>query len=79
MKYLYFSAEWCGPCKTLSPIMAQVGQSVTVQKIDVDSQPDVATQYNVKNIPTVILINDGVVVQRFIGVQQASTYINAAK
>tara|TARA_B110000285_G_C14962024_1_gene532157 strand:+ start:86 stop:325 length:240 start_codon:yes stop_codon:yes gene_type:complete len=79
MKYLYFSAGWCSPCKVLSPIMAQVGQSVSVQKIDVDSQPELANQYNVRNIPTVILMASGVEVKRFVGVQTKETYINAAR
>ena len=79
MKYLYFSAGWCSPCKVLSPIMAQVGQSVSVQKIDVDSQPELANQYNVRNIPTVILMASGVEVNRFVGIQTKETYINAAR
>ena len=79
MKYLYFSAGWCSPCKVLSPIMAQVGQSVSVQKIDVDSQPELANQYNVRNIPTVILMASGVEVNRFVGIQTKETFLNAVK
>ena len=79
MKYLYFTADWCNPCKTLAPIMAQVGQSVSVQKIDVDSQSALASQYNVRNVPTVILVNGSTEVKRFIGVQSKETYINAAR
>tara|TARA_R110000803_G_scaffold41254_1_gene88782 strand:- start:1478 stop:1657 length:180 start_codon:yes stop_codon:yes gene_type:complete len=59
--------------------MAQVGQSVSVQKIDVDSQPELANQYNVRNIPTVILMASGVEVNRFVGIQTKETYINAAR
>tara|TARA_R110000823_G_scaffold107746_1_gene226714 strand:+ start:614 stop:853 length:240 start_codon:yes stop_codon:yes gene_type:complete len=79
MKYLYFYGTWCGPCKTLSPIMAQVGQSVSVQKIDVDSQSALASQYNVRNVPTVILVNGSTEVKRFVGIQSKETYINAAR
>ena len=79
MKYLYFSAEWCGPCKSLAPIMNQVGQSIEVQKIDVDKQSDLASQYNIRSVPTVILIKAGMEVKRFNGVQSASTYLNALK
>jgi thioredoxin 1 len=79
MKYLYFSAQWCQPCSTLSPIMAQVGQSVSVQKIDVDSQSALASQYNVRNVPTVILVNGSTEVKRFVGIQSKETYINAAR
>ncbi len=79
MKYLYFSAQWCQPCSTLAPIMVQVGQSVSVQKIDVDSQSALASQYNVRNVPTVILVNGSTEVKRFVGIQSKETYINAAR
>jgi len=79
MKYLYFSAEWCAPCKSLAPIMNQVGQTIEVQKIDVDKQSEVASLYNIRSVPTVILIKAGIEVNRFSGVQSASTYLNALK
>jgi thioredoxin-like negative regulator of GroEL len=59
--------------------MAQVGQSVSVQKIDVDSQSALASQYNVRNVPTVILVNGSTEVKRFVGIQSKETYINAAR
>ena len=79
MKYLYFSASWCGPCSTLAPIMTQVGQSIQVEKIDVDSQSALASQYNVRSVPTVVLVNGSTEVKRFVGVQSKETYINAAR
>ena len=79
MKYLYFSASWCGPCKTLGPIMNQVSAEVPVEKIDVDSQSEMAQKYNVRNIPTVVLMNGGAEVKRFVGVQTKDTYLNAVK
>lgn len=79
MKYLYFSAAWCGPCRTLGPIMNQVSQEVPVDKIDVDSQSDMALKYNVRNIPTVVLVNGETEVKRFVGVQPKDTYLNAVK
>ena len=79
MKYLYYTGEWCKPCAQLAPIMNQVGQSIEVQKIDVDKQYELASQYNIRSIPTVILIAAGVEVKRFNGVQSTSTYLNALK
>jgi len=79
MKYLYFTAAWCAPCQTLAPIMNEVSDSVYVQKIDIDMSKDMAQQYNVRNVPTVILMNGSTEVKRFVGVQSAATYINAAK
>lgn len=79
MKYLYFSAAWCGPCRTLGPIMNQVSQEVPVEKIDVDSQSDMALKYNVRNIPTVVLVDGETEVKRFVGVQSKDTYLNTVK
>jgi|TARA_R110000744_G_scaffold95976_1_gene185377 thioredoxin 1 len=79
MKYLYFSAAWCGPCKTLGPIMDEVSSKVSVQKIDVDSDYETAQKYGVRNIPTVILVDGVTEVKRFIGVQPTQNYINALK
>jgi|TARA_B110000858_G_scaffold28482_1_gene30267 thioredoxin 1 len=79
MKYLYFSAAWCGPCKSLSPIMNEVSSQVAVEKIDVDLDYERAQQYGVRNIPTVILVDGVTEVKRFIGVQPTQTYLNEVK
>jgi thioredoxin 1 len=72
MKQLfYFSAEWCQPCKTLAPIMEQVASQIPVQKVNIDYEPDVITKFGVRNIPTVILVENGQEVRRFTG---ARTY-----
>lgn len=76
MKYLYFSAQWCGPCKMLSPIMNEVSATIEVEKIDVDVQYEKAQEYGVRNIPTVVLIDNGGEVKRFIGVQPKHQYLN---
>ena len=73
-----FWAGWCNPCRMVAPIMeelaAEYESSVTIAKVDVDSEKALAARYNISSIPTVILFNDGVEVQRFIGVQQKKTY-----
>ncbi len=79
MKYLYFSAQWCGPCKTLSPIMNKVSSHIEVEKVDVDLDYERAQQYGVRNIPTVVLVDGVTEIKRFIGVQPQQTYINAVK
>jgi thioredoxin 1 len=63
----YFSAPWCQPCQTLGPIMEQVSQQVYVEKINVDYEPDLITKYGVRNVPTVILVENGQEVRRFAG------------
>ena len=57
MKLIYFSAPWCGPCRQLGPIMDEVAQEVTVQKVNVDNSPDMASHYGIRNVPTVVAID----------------------
>jgi thioredoxin 1 len=80
MKYLYFSASWCGPCKTLGPIMQQVATEVPVEKVDVDSNQQLAMQYSIRNVPTVVLVNgEGKEFARSVGVQPKEHYIQQYK
>jgi thioredoxin 1 len=58
-----FSATWCGPCKTLAPILKQVkdnlGERITIIKIDVDKNQQLASKYQVRGVPTMILYQNG--------------------
>ena len=65
MKYLLFSASWCGPCQTLKPVMEQVSKTIPVTKIDVDTDAQTVSDYGVRSVPTVVLIKDGREVKRF--------------
>jgi thioredoxin 1 len=77
MKQLfYFSAEWCQPCKTLGPIMEQVASQIPVQKVNVDYEPDVITKFGVRNIPTVILVENEQEVRRFTGAKSYNDILN---
>ena len=64
----YFSATWCGPCKTFKPIMNEVaGEGHSVQFIDIDQQQDLTAKYNVRSVPTTVIEENGIGVDRFIG------------
>ena len=64
----YFSATWCGPCQTFKPIMNEIAnEGHSVQFIDLDQQGDLAQQYNVRSVPTVVIEQNGSEVNRLIG------------
>jgi len=65
-----FYADWCGPCKMLSPILVKLAQDhpeVTVVKCDVDKNQELAMKFGVRSIPTVVAMKNGVEVNRKIG------------
>lgn len=78
-----FYATWCGPCKTLGPILEQVkdelGDQVKIVKIDVDKNQPLAAQYNVRGVPTMILYKGGKQVWRQSGVLEKSAIVEVVK
>ncbi len=73
----HFTAIWCQPCKHLTPVIDQLRRenpSVAYQKIDIDQNSEVAQQYGVRAVPTIIFEKNGTVVQQVVGVQPKSYY-----
>jgi thiol-disulfide isomerase/thioredoxin len=69
-KFLYFTAAWCGPCKVLKPKIEALSNELPITILDVDANQTTATQYSVRNIPTVIMIDEtGTALNRLIGNQ----------
>jgi thioredoxin 1 len=69
-----FYADWCGPCKTQDPILDELAEEyedVEFEKVNVDEEQDVANEYQVRSLPTLIIENDDGIVERFVGVTQA--------
>ena len=64
----YFSATWCGPCKVFKPVMNEISlEGYSVQFIDIDQSQDLAAKHNVRSVPTTVIEENGVEVDRIIG------------
>jgi thioredoxin 1 len=78
-----FTAAWCGPCKMLAPILKDVkkelGDSITIIKVDVDKNTQAAQAYNVQGVPTLILFKNGTSLWRQSGVMQKSALVDVIK
>lgn len=78
-----FYADWCGPCKAMSPIIEQtkqeLGSDATILKINVDNNTDVAKKYGIRSIPTLIIFKEGNVVWRQSGVPQKELIVESVK
>ena len=78
-----FYADWCGPCKVMSPIIEQtkntLGDTATVLKINIDNNQEVARKYQIRSIPTLMIFKEGEVVWRQSGVPQKEMIVEYVK
>jgi thioredoxin 1 len=72
-----FWAEWCGPCRMVAPVVEELSQDyegrLIVAKVDVDSNPGTASKYGIRNIPTLLFIKGGEVVEKHVGAAPKTT------
>lgn len=80
-----FYANWCGPCRTLAPVLEQVAKDLkgkaSVGKVDIDNEQKTATQFQITSVPTMILFKNGKEVGRLVGLRTADAvkdFINSA-
>lgn len=78
-----FYADWCGPCKIMSPVIDEIseelGDNVKVVKINLDENINLADKYEVMSIPTIMVFNGGNVSKTFVGVTEKSAILDAVK
>jgi thioredoxin 1 len=75
-----FWAEWCGPCRMQGPIIegavSKVGDNVNIGKLNVDENPEIARDFGITGIPTIIVFKDGREAKRLVGVQSEASLLN---
>ena len=77
VEFKKFGASWCGPCKALAPILTEIKtqfSNVLFTEHDVDEEFEEATKYGIRSVPTVIVLKDGIEVDRIMGLSPKSKY-----
>jgi len=77
-----FYADWCGPCRMTAPIIDELSQQLTgikFVKVNVDENPDLASQYQIFSIPTFLIFKNGEVISSLVGVQSKESFLNELK
>lgn len=78
-----FWATWCGPCKTIAPIVKEIADEydgkILVGKVNVDEEPDLTMQYNVSSIPTLMVFKNGQLVNKAVGYREKDEILKMLK
>lgn len=78
-KVLKFSASWCGPCKMLSKTIEGINTNVVFEEVDIDEQSELAVEYGIRGVPTLVMLDENVEVKRSVGnltKQQLESWLN---
>lgn len=74
-----FWAEWCGPCRMVGPIIEELAteyaDKVVIGKVDVDNNDEITSKYGIRNIPTILFIKNGEIVDKQVGAAQKATFV----
>ena len=70
MSIKFFNAKWCGPCKQMKPHIEElISEGYSIQEIDVDEQPELAKEFNVRGVPTLMIYDDAGMQEKVVGYQ----------
>lgn len=72
-----FYADWCGPCRMMAPLIAQLEGQVPIIKINIETHPHIAEAYNIRSIPTILLLKKGEVQKTLVGFQPLNALTQA--
>jgi len=78
-KVIRFTASWCGPCKMLAKTLEEVKTNVPIEVIDIDEQPNVAVEFGIRGVPTLVIVEDNIPSKRLVGnktKQELEAFIN---
>jgi len=79
-KVIRFTASWCQPCKMLAKTLEDVQTNLPIEVIDIDKESDIAIEYGIRGVPTLVMVEDGNVLKRLVGMQntkQLQEWFNA--
>jgi thioredoxin 1 len=70
-KIIRFTASWCQPCKTLAKNLESVDLGLPIEVVDIDVLSDVAIEYGIRSVPTLVMVEDGTVLKRMVGLKDS--------
>jgi thioredoxin-like negative regulator of GroEL len=68
-KIIRFTASWCQPCKALASMLTKIETPYPIEVVDIDAQPEVAIEFGIRSVPTLVMVEDGAVLKKMIGVK----------
>ena len=66
-RVLRFTASWCGPCKSLAMNLENANLTIPIEVVDVDIHPEIAQEYGIRGVPTLVMMNENIEVKRLVG------------